>query len=188
MTYGLRQAGIDVIAGVDFENSLKETYESNNPGTRFIYSDIKRLRSNYFERHFNLRRYEDDLILVGCSPCQYYSIINTERTKSQKTKNLLLSFYRFVDYYRPGFVLVENVPGIEFAKDSVLPIFLKKLSSIDYRVEKKVVDLSYFGVPQSRITQTNITLSWCLGWGCRDGGGRVWWIMRGLRCWGGGTM
>lgn len=150
MTYGLRQAGIDVIAGVDFENSLKETYESNNPGTRFIYSDIKRLRSNYFERHFNLRRYEDDLILVGCSPCQYYSIINTERTKSQKTKNLLLSFYRFVDYYRPGFVLVENVPGIEYAKDSVLPIFLKKLSNIDYRVEKKVVDLSYFGVPQSR--------------------------------------
>ncbi len=150
MTFGLRQAGIDVIAGVDFELSLKETYENNNPGSVFIHSDIKRLRSNYFERHFNIRRNDDDLILVGCSPCQYYSIINTERSSSKKTKNLLLSFFRFVDFYRPGFVLVENVPGIEYAKDSILPLFLTKLSSIGYQIEKKVVDLSYFGVPQSR--------------------------------------
>ena len=150
MTFGLRQAGIDVIAGVDFELSVKETYEDNNPGAVFIHSDIKRLRSNYFERHFNLRKEDDELILVGCSPCQYYSIINTERSNSKKTKNLLLSFFRFVDYYRPGFVLVENVPGIEYAKDSVLPLFLRKLTSIGYSIEKKVLDLSYYGVPQSR--------------------------------------
>ena len=150
MTYGLRQAGIDVIAGVDFDLSVKETYEDNNPGAVFIHSDIKRLRSNYFERHFNLRKDDDELILVGCSPCQYYSIIKTERSKSKITKNLLISFFRFVDYYRPGFVLVENVPGIEYAKDSVLPLFLRKLSSIGYSIEKNVLDLSYYGVPQSR--------------------------------------
>lgn len=150
MTFGLRQAGINVIAGVDFESSVQETYEENNPGTVFIHSDIKRLRTKYFERRFNLQRNDDDLVLVGCSPCQYYSIINTERKKSKKTKNLLLSFFRFVDYYRPGFVLVENVPGIEYTKDSVLPSFLSKLSSIGYAFQKKVVDLSYYGVPQSR--------------------------------------
>lgn len=165
MTYGLRQAGIIVIAGVDYEPSVKETYEENNPGTLFIHSDIKRLRSNYFERHFNLERYDDELIFVGCSPCQYYSIINTERNKSKKTKNLLLSFFRFVDYYRPGFVLVENVPGIEYAKDSILPIFLRRLKDIGYRFEKKIVDLSYYGVPQSRkrfsllATRLNVPLS-----------------------------
>lgn len=150
MTYGLRQAAIDVIAGVDFDLSVKETYEYNNPGSVFIHSDIKRLRSNYFERLFNVHRNDDELILVGCSPCQYYSIINTERSGSKKTKNLLLSFFRFVAYYRPGFVLVENVPGIEYAKDSVLPLFIKSLSSIGYSIEKRVVDLSYYGVPQSR--------------------------------------
>ena len=150
MTFGLRQSGIDVIAGVDYELSVKETYEENNPGSVFIHSDIKRLRSDYFERHFDVRKNDDDLILVGCSPCQYYSIINTERSGSKKTKNLLLSFFRFIDYYRPGFVLVENVPGIEYTKDSVLPLFLKKLSTIGYTIEKRVVDLSYYGVPQSR--------------------------------------
>ena len=33
MTHGLRQAGIDVIAGVDFDVDAKETYELNNPGS-----------------------------------------------------------------------------------------------------------------------------------------------------------
>ena len=150
MTYGLRQAGINVIAGVDADASVRDTYEENNPGTAFIHADIKKLRNNFFERHFGVTKNDDDLLLVGCSPCQYYSIINTDRTKAMKTKNLLLSFFRFIDYYRPGFVLVENVPGIEFAKDSVLPKFLKKLSSIGYVFEKGVKDLSYYGVPQSR--------------------------------------
>ena len=74
MTYGLRQSGINVIAGVDVEPSVKETFEANNPGVTFILSDIKRLRSNYFESHFGIRKNDDDLILVGCSPCQYYNL------------------------------------------------------------------------------------------------------------------
>ena len=36
MTCGLRQAGINVIAGVDFDQDAKETYEYNNPGSVFI--------------------------------------------------------------------------------------------------------------------------------------------------------
>lgn len=165
MTYGLRQSGINVVAGVDAEPSCRETFEANNPGATFILSDIKRLRSDFFERNFGIRKNDDELILVGCSPCQYYSIINTERTRSVQTKNLLLSFCRFVDYYRPGFVLVENVPGIEYTDDSVLPKFLKKLKTIGYQVKKKIVDLSYYGVPQSRkrfsliATRLDVTLS-----------------------------
>lgn len=41
MTYGLRQAGINVIAGVDFDKEAKDTYELNNPQSTFILSDIK---------------------------------------------------------------------------------------------------------------------------------------------------
>ena len=151
MTCGLKQAGIQVIAGVDLDLSVKDTYEYNNPGTSFVYSDIKRLQSTYFEKHFGVSKGDDNLILVGCSPCQYYSTINTDHSKARKTKNLLMSFARFIEYYRPGYVIVENVPGIETNKESVLPLFLKKLNSIGYStIVKGVIDLSYFGVPQSR--------------------------------------
>lgn len=151
MTNGLRQAGINVIAGVDFDKEAKDTYEYNNPGSVFINTDIRRLRSDFFERKFNVRRNDDRLILVGCSPCQFYSIINTDKEKSARSKDLLKNFARFIEYYRPGFVLVENVPGIMTNKNSILPFFLQKLQDIGYtNIVKEVVDLSYYGVPQSR--------------------------------------
>lgn len=151
MTCGLREAGIEVIAGVDFDKEAKETYEYNNPGSFFIQTDIRRLRSDYFERKFNIQKNDDDLILVGCSPCQFYSIINTDKEKSTKSKDLLKNFARFIEYYRPGFVLVENVPGIMTNKNSILPYFLQKLQELEYiNIVKDVVDLSYYGVPQTR--------------------------------------
>lgn len=150
MTFGLRQAGINVIAGVDFDTDAKETYEFNNPGSIFVYSDIKNLRSNYFEKKFGVQKNDDKLILVGCSPCQFYSIINTDKRKSRKSKDLLRNFSRFVDYYNPGFVVIENVPGIMTNKKSILPEFLTFLKRKNYSISADIVDLSYHGVPQSR--------------------------------------
>ena len=150
MTCGLRQAGINVIAGVDFDKDAKDTYETNNLGSKFILSDIKRLRSSYFEKNFDIRKNDDHLILVGCSPCQFYSIINTDKDKSEKSKDLLGNFARFIEYYNPGYVLVENVPGLKTHKKSILPKFLEFLKRQGYTVCEKVVDLSYYGVPQSR--------------------------------------
>lgn len=151
MTNGLRQAGIEVIAGVDFDKEAQETYEHNNPGSAFVNTDIRRLRSDYFERNFNVNRNDDNLILVGCSPCQFYSIINTDKEKSAKSKDLLKNFARFVEYYKPGFVLVENVPGIMTNRNSILPFFLQKLQELGYaNIIKDVVDLSFYGVPQTR--------------------------------------
>ena len=150
MTCGLRQAGINVVAGVDFDKNAQATYEYNNPGSKFVHTDIRRLRSNYFERHFGIQRNDEHLILVGCSPCQYYSIINTDRTKSELSKTLLMNFARFIEYYNPGYVLVENVPGIVTNKESVFPQFMKKLDRLGYRVKWEIVDMSHYGVPQSR--------------------------------------
>ena len=151
MTCGLRQAGIDVIAGVDIDKEARDTYEYNNPGTTFIETDIRNLRSNYFERKFGVTRNDDSLILVGCSPCQFYSIINTEKENSLKTKDLLRNFARFIEYYNPGYVLVENVPGILTNKQSIWPVFYKKLKDLGYNnIVYDIVDMSHYGVPQSR--------------------------------------
>ena len=151
MTCGLRMAGINVVAGVDFDKDAKDTYETNNSGSTFVLSNIKRLRSNYFERKFDIQKNDDNLILVGCSPCQFYSIINTKKEKSLKSKDLLVNFARFITYYNPGYVLVENVPGLEYRKDSVLPRFLKFLRDQGYHsTVKEIIDMSYYGIPQSR--------------------------------------
>lgn len=89
MTCGLRQAGINVIAGVDFDQDAKETYEYNNYGSVFIQTNIKNLRSNYFERKFGIRKNDDFLILVGCSPCQFYIILSTGMAGQRELDNAL---------------------------------------------------------------------------------------------------
>lgn len=151
MTNGLRQAGINVIAGVDFDSDAKETYEINNIGSKFILADITELQENYFEKHFSVKKNDDNLIMVGCSPCQYYSIINTTREKSEKSKDLLLDFRKFINYYNPGYVIVENVPGIVTNKNTVLHDFLEDLKRMGYKyIVNEIVDMSWYGVPQTR--------------------------------------
>jgi DNA (cytosine-5)-methyltransferase 1 len=151
MTYGLIQAGIKVLAGVDFDLNCKDTYTVNNPDSDFIHCDINKLPLDFFEKKYNISKNSNKLILVGCSPCQYYSVIRSDKKKSKKSRNLLLRFQKFIEYYNPGYILVENVPGIVTNKDSVLPKFLKFLKFAGYlNIEYKIINMKYYGIPQSR--------------------------------------
>ena len=100
MTNGLKQAGIDVIAGVDLDLEAKETYEVNNAPARVVNVDITKLPLDYFEKEFEVQCNDDEMIFVGCSPCQFYSIIRSSKEKSRKTKDLLLYFEKFVEFGR----------------------------------------------------------------------------------------
>lgn len=156
MTNGLIQAGIEVIAGVDLDPEAKETYEANNAPAQFINADITKLPLDYFERRFCITQNDDDMIFVGCSPCQFYSIIRSPKEKSRKTKDLLLYFEKFIEYYRPGYILVENVPGIMSNKETILNDFLTKIDELGYgnkengRCVYDVVNMKNYGIPQNR--------------------------------------
>lgn len=151
MTNGMRQAGINVVAGIDNDESCKETYETNNPGSQFILADVFKLTAVELEKRLSLKKNDDDLVLIGCSPCQYWSIIQTDKTRSKKSKNLLMEFERFVNHFVPGYVLVENVPGILNKKDrSGLSRFIKNLEKKEYKVHFGIVNMNEYGVPQSR--------------------------------------
>ena len=43
MSFGLQRAGINVVAGIDFDPDCKETYESNIKA-KYILADIKKLK------------------------------------------------------------------------------------------------------------------------------------------------
>ena len=105
-------SGIDVLAGIDNEENCKATYEHNIGAGKFIKADVFELKEKELEKKLNLKRNDDNLLLIGCSPCQFWSIINTDKTKSKQSKNLLVEFERFVKYFNPGYVVVENVPGV----------------------------------------------------------------------------
>ncbi len=153
MTNGFRQAGIDVIAGIDIDPSCKETYEFNNPGSKFIEADIKKYTVDKLKRDSGIRKNDDDLVFIGCSPCQYWSIIKTDKTKSKESANLLSDFQKFVKHFKPGYIVIENVPGIlKRAEESGLNQFIRFIESksMGYTVDKDVLNANYYGVPQNR--------------------------------------
>ena len=153
MTHGMREAGIEVIAGIDNDPDVKETYEKNNLGTKFIQADVFKLKEIDLTKYTGIEKNDDNLILIGCSPCQYWSIIQTDKKKSKQSKDLLKEFHRFVKYYNPGFVVVENVPGLEKkAEESGLKEFIEDLES---RFKMKNAQL-----PTRNIAKSGKVLNW----------------------------
>ncbi|UPK72462.1 DNA cytosine methyltransferase [Chitinophaga filiformis] len=150
VTQGFKQAGIKVLGGIDIENIYKETYEKNNKGSRFIHADVAQLSTKDLEQTLGLSQFDDELIFVGCSPCQYYTNLQTDKTKSSKSKMLLEEFQRFVDYFKPGFIFIENVPGLESNVGSPLQRFKKFLDKNGYRFVDAVVNAADYNVPQNR--------------------------------------
>lgn len=151
MSYGMKLAGIEVLAGIDHDINCEKTYEANLGKGKFILADVFQLKENELQKKLGIKKNDDELILIGCSPCQFWSIINTDKKKSVKSKNLLIEFRRFVEYFKPGFVIVENVPGVLREKEeSGLGSFIEWLVSEKYSVHFDVHNVVDFGVPQSR--------------------------------------
>lgn len=151
MSYGMKQAGINVLAGIDYEKNCKDTYEANIGKGKFIQADVFGLREAELQQKLKLEKNDNNLLLIGCSPCQFWSIINTDKKKSEKSKNLLVEFERFVKYFNPGYVVVENVPGVlRKKKESGLESFIDWLETTGYKVHFEVHNTNDYGVPQNR--------------------------------------
>ncbi|MBS1579115.1 MAG: DNA cytosine methyltransferase [Bacteroidetes bacterium] len=151
MSYGMQQVGIEILAGIDFDKTCEETYTSNIKGAKFIHADVFDLKETELEKKLSLKKNDKNLVLIGCSPCQFWSIINTDKNKSKKSKDLLKEFRRFVEHFVPGYVVVENVPGVLRRKtESGLEDFISWLKANKYKVHFDVHEVSNYGVPQHR--------------------------------------
>ena len=70
LTKGLEQAGINVVAGIDFEPNCQYAYEENN-NARFIQKDITTVKPDELIALYPNNT--DIHILAGCAPCQPFS-------------------------------------------------------------------------------------------------------------------
>ncbi len=150
VTYGFRQADIKVLGGIDIEVAYKETYEKNNEGSIFIQADIALLQPKDLEEKLGITKNMDDLIFVGCSPCQYYTKLQTDKTKSIESRMLLEEFQRFVEYFNPGYIFIENVPGLEKKEESPLSEFKNFLNQKGYAFNDDIINALNYNIPQSR--------------------------------------
>lgn len=147
LTKGLELAGINVLTGIDIDQSCQFAYEANNHA-RFIHEDVTAVQAEDIKRVFgnnNIRA------LVGCAPCQPFSRYacryRKDGHKDDKWK-LLYSFSRLAQEVMPEIISMENVPELE--KTKVFRDFVKVLRILEYYVEYTVVYCPQYGVPQNR--------------------------------------
>ena len=150
MSLGMSKAGVKVLAGIDVDPACQDTYNANNKNSRFLLQDIGQYRPEALAQDIGITSNEDDLLFIGCSPCQYWSLLKSDKTKSRKTAFLLEHFQNFVEFFRPGYVVIENVPGILKKQESPLRSFRKALENWGYRIAEDVVNACDYGVPQNR--------------------------------------
>lgn len=149
---GFRQAGFDVVFGLDFDEDASKSFKLNFPEAKFINDDIRTIQCDAISHLVKSENNDAYTLFSGCAPCQPYSRQNSNKKKDDPRLDLLSEFSRFVSYYLPDFVFVENVPGLQkFNKnEGTFKHFLNILQENGYSVDFKIIPAGWFGVPQTR--------------------------------------
>jgi DNA (cytosine-5)-methyltransferase 1 len=150
LTRGLLDAGVEVLAGLDLDEALRDTYEKNNKPSRFICRDIRQVDIVRLRTEAGIVK-RDRVAYAACTPCQPFSTLNQMQGEDDR-KDLLLSFARLVEAAPPDFILVENVPGLNTAYGrDVYQEFIKVLARCRFdHIFQEMLDAKDYGVPQVR--------------------------------------
>jgi DNA (cytosine-5)-methyltransferase 1 len=113
MTEGLRQAGFDVIAGIELDDNAASAYKMNHEQNTFLFhKNILDVRTRDIAE---LLKGEPLHLLAACPPCQGFSSMRTKNKKgavNDPRNKLIHEFYRFADELRPVTIMLENVPAL----------------------------------------------------------------------------
>lgn len=144
LAYGFKNAGINIIAGIDNNDEALVTFKKNIPEAKAISYDLSNIDDSLIAQ---LGKVD---IMLGGPPCQGFSIAG--KRQSTDPRNLLVqSYLKLVEVLSPRVVVIENVPNIlsmengEFANN-----IISGLKSLGYNVDVHKLNSADFGVPQNR--------------------------------------
>lgn len=150
-------AEISIGGALEFNKYAASTYRINIKGVygtavEVIDDDIRTVSPAAALTRWKIQPGQCDLI-IGGPPCQGFS---THRFKDagvgDPRNELLARYFEYVGEIRPRVFLVENVPGLTWARHrEFLQGFLDLADEADYAVNSPIVlNAADYGVPQSR--------------------------------------
>ncbi len=152
LTRGILNSGINVVAGVDLDETCEFAYTNNNirrdnlENVEFINKSVSELGQelvNYYGEN-------DVKILMGCAPCQPFSNHQKNKLSSETHEkwDLLYSFINQISILTPDIVSMENVANL--ANKKIFEEFCDFLVKNNYNVNYQIIDAADYGVPQRR--------------------------------------
>lgn len=146
LSHGLKQAGVDIRAGIDVDAHCHFPFEENNEA-EFIQRDVATITKEDLDRLFVGA---DVRLLAGCAPCQPFSSYSQgNRAKAGDERwQLLDSFVSLVEQALPELVTMENVTGLR--NHPIFARFVSRLQAQGYKVNVSVLKGPEVGLPQTR--------------------------------------
>lgn len=151
---GLRQAGFEIILGLDFDKDAAASYRANFPDAAFIEGDIREVPEfsvAEIVRESNPRN--EPVLLAACAPCQPFSAQNKFKSEGDVRRTLLDETHRFIRALAPEYIMIENVPGIQRVDENVegpYKRFTAFLREEGYHYTSFIARAENYGVPQKR--------------------------------------
>ena len=108
MSKGLHDAGLNIIAGIDIWDVAINSYKQN-----FNHLSLCKDLTTFSPENLNneLGKNVNIDVIVGGPPCQAYSIAG-KRDLLDPRSLLFIEYIKYVNYFNPKLILMENVIGI----------------------------------------------------------------------------
>lgn len=160
---GYRMAGYRVLWANEFVPAAQDSYAANMaPYTVLDRRDIRQVLAVEILDAIKMKPGELDLF-DGSPPCQAFSTAGQRErgwgkdrdyghgAEPQKNEDMFYEFVRLLEGLKPKAFIAENVSGLVkgTAKGYFIEI-LRRLKACGYRVEARLLDAQWLGVPQSR--------------------------------------
>lgn len=152
LSHWLKKEWFNILLWIDNDKSCKFWYEYNN-NSKFIWDDIRNIKWNDLKKLYS----EDSFkILVGCAPCQPFSLLNTKKNEYLNHEKAIErspidKFAKLIEEIQPDIVSMENVRWLANKnKYPAFKYFLETLEKNKYKYSYQIVDTKKYWVPQNR--------------------------------------
>ncbi len=150
LSEGFRQAGFNVVLGIDNDESALRTYKLNHPESETLSKDISKISKKDIIKKIGNKKID---LVIGGPPCQGFSMAG-RRNPNDPRNFLIKKFLRVVNMVRPEVFVIENVQGLKSMKDEkgkpVIDMIKKKTKRMRYYIQIHLLNAENFGVPQKR--------------------------------------
>jgi DNA (cytosine-5)-methyltransferase 1 len=151
LSAGFCEAGFELIGALDFWKPACDSIQANHPDAYVECGNISKIEPSDFAAKLSG---EPDVVLGGPS-CQGFSTssgLGRQGRKEDDHRNTQFQdFVRFVDFLRPKWIVMENVPGLLlYGEGKVARAIVQAFRSIGYNVAPMILLAADFGVPQLR--------------------------------------
>ncbi len=142
-SYGARDAGAEIVCGIDLCEVASATYKENFPEATTITKALENISPRM------LRNSIGDIDLLLASPeCTNHTCAKGSAPRSEKSRATAMQALRFAKEFRPRWLILENV--VHMRPWSRYNELKDALEDLGYHLTEFVLDASDFGVAQSR--------------------------------------